>query len=674
MATAILEIENLSVEYHAGRRKLPVLREICLSVAAGETLGIVGESGSGKSTLGLAVLRALPANGRISAGRVLLDGVDLAQTQGATLRALWSRSLRLIPQNPLAALNPTLKIDVQLVEAIGGRRDAAEAQAAALLARVQIADPERVMRSYPHELSGGMQQRVLIAMALHGAPRLLVLDEPTTSLDVTTEAAVIDLLADLMAERQPASLFISHNLGLVARIATRTAVLYAGEVVEIAPTTTLFQQPRHPYTQGLLRSLPHPGLRYDHHPLQPIEGAIPAPGTLPAGCVFAPRCPLADDRCRRERPPLLAIAPHHATRCHYWHRVTPDGAPPAFVVPTTVPLDAPLLTTHHLSKTIAQRQSLTDIARGKPAPAVQALSDVNLTIHRNRILGIVGESGSGKTTLARCIIGLTPPSGGAIELLDIPLAPLIHQRPREHVRRLQMVLQNPQEALNPALTIGEALRRPLIRLGGLDSKTAANRVPDLLRLVKLPPEYAHRRPNQLSGGEKQRVAIARALAATPDLLVLDEAVSALDVSVQAAVLNVLADIKERTGIAYLFITHDLAVVSYLADDVVVMYRGQIVEQGPVAAVLRPPLHPYTEALLAATNPRGVRLREADATGTAPAQGCPFQPRCPRAIGEICRATPPPWREAGVGHRIRCHIPLADLQVAQTHNEPISSEH
>ncbi|WP_322490128.1 dipeptide ABC transporter ATP-binding protein [Chloroflexus sp.] len=664
MATSVLSVENLSVEYHTGRQRLPVLREITLSVAAGETVGIVGESGSGKSTLGLAILRALPANGRISAGRVLLDGIDLTQTQGASLRALWERSLRLVPQNPLAALNPTLRIGEQLVEAIGGKRPVAEAQAAALLARVHIADPVRVMRSYPHELSGGMQQRVMFAMALHGAPRLLVLDEPTTSLDVTTEAAVIDLLADLIAERQPVSLFISHNLGLVARIATRTAVLYAGELVEIAPTDTLFQQPRHPYTQGLLHSLPHPDLRYDSHPLQPIEGTIPAPGALPDGCVFAPRCPLADDRCQRERPPLLAIGPDHATRCHYWSQLTFDLAPPAPATATPAPDKAPLLTTHHLTKTIVQRRSLVDAVRDKTAPAVQALAGVDLTVQRNRTLGVVGESGSGKTTLARCLIGLTPPSGGTIELLDIPLEPRIEQRPREQVRRLQMVLQNPQEALNPALTIGEALIRPLIRLGGLDGTTAAKRVPDLLRLVNLPPDYANRRPHQLSGGEKQRVAIARALAATPDLLVLDEAVSALDVSVQAAVLNVLASIKERTGITYVFITHDLAVVSYLADDVMVMYRGEIVEEGPVASVLNPPLHPYTEALLAATNPRGIRLREAEATIAAPATGCPFQPRCPRVLGDICRTEKPPWREAGDGHRLRCHIPLEELRAAQ----------
>ncbi|MEF3273946.1 MAG: dipeptide ABC transporter ATP-binding protein [Chloroflexus sp.] len=661
----VLEVQQLTVEYRVGSQTLSVVRDINLRIAAGETLGVVGESGSGKSTLGLAILRALPANGRISAGQVLLDGVDLTQVQGAALRALWSRSLRLVPQNPLAALNPTLRIGDQLVEAIGGRRQDAIAQAIALLARAQITDPVRVLRSYPHELSGGMQQRVMIAMALHGAPRLLVLDEPTTSLDVTTEAAVVDLLAELIAERQPAALFISHNLGLVARIATRTAVLYAGELVEIAPTTILFHQPHHPYTQGLLASLPHPGLRYDQQPLQPIAGVLPQPGALPAGCIFAPRCPLADDRCLRERPPLLPVAPDHVTRCHHWQRVMPHAPSPVLPSLNAGTNGQPLLSTHRLTKTITPRRTLAELFSGKQSAPVVALAEVDLTLYRNRTLGVVGESGSGKTTLARCVIGLTPPSSGSIELIDVPLAPVIQQRPRDHLRRLQMVLQNPQEALNPALTVAEALRRPLIRLGGLDRQSADRRIPDLLRLVNLPAEYAHRRPPQLSGGEKQRVAIARALAATPDLLVLDEAVSALDVSVQAAILNMLAEVKDRTGITYLFITHDLAVMSYLADDVVVMYQGQIIEQGPVASVLTPPLHPYTEVLLAASRPGGIRVREADPTLPLPTSGCPFQLRCPRIAGEQCYTTPPPWRDADAGHRIRCHIPLTELRAAQT---------
>lgn len=664
MTTPVLAVNNLTVAYRVGRQMLPVVREISLTVTAGDVLGVVGESGSGKSTLGLAVLRALPAGGHISSGQILLDGTDVTHLPASALRPLWARSLRLVPQNPLAALNPTLRIGDQLIEAIGGDRTTATQQALALLTRVQIADPVRVMRSYPHELSGGMQQRVMIAMALHGEPRLLVLDEPTTSLDVTTEAAVVDLLAELIAERQPATLFISHNLGLVARIATRTAVLYAGELVELAPTESLFQQPRHPYTQGLLRSLPRPGLRYNHHPLQPIDGVLPAPDALPKGCIFAPRCALADDRCRNERPPLLAVNNNQWTRCHYWQQVTTDSPSPSPTVATTVRNGEVLLTTTQLTKTITQHRSLTDLMRRKPPSVVQALTNVDLKLRRNRTLGIVGESGSGKTTLARCVIGLTEPSSGSIDLIDVPLAPTIQHRSREQLRRLQMVLQNPQEALNPALTVGEALIRPLIRLGGLDRQRALRRVPELLQLVKLPISYAERRPAQLSGGEKQRVAIARALAAAPDLLLLDEAVSALDVSVQAAILNLLADVKTDTGIAYLFITHDLAVVSYLADDVAVMYRGQIVEEGPVTAVLQPPLHPYTEALLTATDAHGLRLREVEEGAAPPHHGCPFQPRCPRALGDICVTTPPPWREAGNGHRLRCHIPLEELQTIQ----------
>ncbi|ABY34592.1 MAG TPA: ABC transporter ATP-binding protein [Chloroflexus aurantiacus] len=664
MTVPVLAVNNLTVAYRVGRQMLPVVREISLTVTAGDVLGVVGESGSGKSTLGLAVLRALPAGGHISSGQILLDGADVTHLPASALRPLWARSLRLVPQNPLAALNPTLRIGEQLIEAIGGDRTTATQQALALLTRVQIADPARVMCSYPHELSGGMQQRVMIAMALHGEPRLLVLDEPTTSLDVTTEAAVVDLLAELIAERQPATLFISHNLGLVARIATRTAVLYAGELVELAPTESLFQQPRHPYTQGLLRSLPRPGLRYNHHPLQPIDGVLPAPDALPKGCIFAPRCALADDRCRNERPPLLDVNNNQWTRCHYWQQVTMDSPSPSPTVTTTALNGEVLLSTTQLTKTITQRRSLTDLMRRKPPSVVQALTNVDLKLRRNRTLGIVGESGSGKTTLARCVIGLTEPSSGSIDLIDVTLAPTIQHRSREQLRRLQMVLQNPQEALNPALTVGEALIRPLIRLGGLDRQRAVQRVPELLQLVKLPISYAERRPAQLSGGEKQRVAIARALAAAPDLLLLDEAVSALDVSVQAAILNLLADVKTDTGIAYLFITHDLAVVSYLADDVAVMYRGQIVEEGPVTAVLQPPLHPYTEALLTATSAHGLRLREVEEGTAPPHHGCPFQPRCPRALGDICVTTPPPWREAGNGHRLRCHIPLEELQTIQ----------
>ncbi len=666
MTTPVLTVNNLTVTYRVGRQELAVVREVSLAVYEGEILGIVGESGSGKSTLGLAILQALPSTGRISAGQVLLDGVDLTRLSGSARRALWANSLRLVPQNPLAALNPTMRIGEQLIEAIGGDRTTATAQAIDVLKRVHITDPTRVMRSYPHELSGGMQQRVMIAMALHGAPRLLVLDEPTTSLDVTTEAAVIDLLAELMTEQQPAAIFISHNLGLVARLAARTAVMYAGELVEVAPTMSLFAQPRHPYTQGLLRSLPRPGLRYNQHPLQPIDGTIPAPGTLPSGCVFAPRCTLADDRCRHERPPLIVTAAHHLSRCHYWQQVPQSTSLPSVAAPSASSNDNGnvFLTAHQLTKTIPRRQSLLDKLRGQPALGIKALAGVDLTVHRNRILGVVGESGSGKTTLARCLIGLSEPSSGTIKLLDIPLAPNIQRRSREELRRLQMVLQNPQEALNPALTVGEALLRPLIRLGRMNRREARQRIPELLRLVKLPPDYIDRLPAQLSGGEKQRVAIARALATMPDLLLLDEAVSALDVSVQAAVLNLLAEVKERTGVSYLFITHDLAVVSYLADDVVVMYRGQIVEVGPVQAVLTPPLHPYTEALLTATSTRGVRLRELEEPDSLPENGCPFYARCPRTLGDICATTPPPWQEAGNGHRIRCHIPLEELQTIQ----------
>lgn len=690
--TPILEIDNLTVGYRVEGGWRDAVREVSLQVAAGETLGVVGESGSGKSTLALAVLRFLGAGGAIRAGAVRLQGADMAALAPRGLSATWARDLRLVPQNPLAALNPSLRVGEQIAEAVrqtaGGALSRADAQRQALdlLRMVRLADPERVYRGYPHELSGGMQQRALIAMALHGEPALLILDEPTTSLDATTEAAILDLLAELAGGQAGqgaarATLFISHNLGIVARMCDRVAVLYAGELVEQAPTARLFATPLHPYSAGLIGSLPRPGMRHNLRPLRPIPGAIPRLDALPAGCVFHPRCPLALDRCRSERPLLEQAAPGHQVRCHRWREVErgalQDGEPAQLVpTPTSAEVAAePVLVMSEVAKQFPLRRSLADLLARRPPRMVQAVDGVDLRLGRGRTLGVVGESGSGKTTLARCVVGLEERSGGAISLVDLPLAPGLEQRAPAVLRRIQMVFQNPQEALNPYLTVGEALRRPLMRLGGLRRAEAERRVARLLDAVKLDPGYAARLPAQLSGGERQRVAIARAFAAEPDLVLLDESVSALDVSVQAAVLNLLSELRQRSGTSYLFITHDLAVVSYLADDVAVIYLGQVLEQGTVEAVLRPPFHPYTEALLSAlpslppAAPRERIRLEGDLEGEVPSPvalptGCRFHTRCPRALGAICATEEPPWRDAGGGHRIRCHIPLEELRVLQ----------
>ncbi|MCS6881195.1 MAG: ABC transporter ATP-binding protein [Oscillochloridaceae bacterium] len=685
---SILEIDNLTVGYRGAEGWRDAVRDVTLRVAPGERLGVVGESGSGKSTLALAALRFLGAGGAIRGGTVRLRGIDLGALSPDALRAVWARDVRLVPQNPLAALNPSLRVGDQVAEAIlqSAPRPITPAearrQALDLLRLVRLADPERVARGYPHELSGGMQQRALIAMALHGDPALLILDEPTTSLDVTTEAAILALLADLTnRSRERATLFISHNLGIVARMCNRVAVLYAGELVEVAPTAALFAAPLHPYTAGLIGSLPRPGMRHTLRPLRPIPGAIPRLDNLPRGCVFHPRCPLALDRCRAERPPLEAPAPDRQVRCFRWHEVERGalaGAEEADAMPlseTSRAAAEPVLSLRGVEKQFRLRRSLADRLARRPPRAVRAVDGVDLQLGRGRTLGVVGESGSGKTTLARCVVGLEERTGGEISLVDVPLAPGLEQRAPAVLRRIQMVFQNPQEALNPYLTVGETLRRPLMRLGGLTRAEADRRVARLLDAVKLDPGYAARYPAQLSGGERQRVAIARAFAAEPDLVLLDESVSALDVSVQAAVLNLLSELRRRNGTTYLFITHDLGVVSYLADDVAVVYLGQVLEEGPVEAVLRPPMHPYTEVLLSALPalppdpPRAPIALEGDIPApTAMPSGCRFHTRCHRLLGPICAQEEPPWRDAGDGHRIRCHIPLEELGRLQRSRE------
>jgi peptide/nickel transport system ATP-binding protein len=552
-----------------------------------------------------------------------------------------------------------------------------------------------VARAFPHQLSGGMQQRVMIAMALLGEPLLLVLDEPTTNLDVTTEAVILDLVRDLIRQRGTAVLYVSHNLAVLAGICDRVAVLYAGELVEDAPVADLYHRPLHPYTAGLLDSVPQPGLNRRQAALLPIPGSVPRPGERPAGCVFAPRCPIAVERCLSERPAAESAADGHLVRCHRWPEIVAgavdvrrqtfkvfrnleglDVGNQTFEVPENLAgRDTgaeTVLAVRDLTKRFEQGRSLGDLLAGRPGRRVRAVDGVSVQIGRGRTLGLVGESGSGKTTLARCVVGLTERSGGQVTLLNLPLAPGISQRDPATLRRLQMVFQNPDEALNPHRTVGQTLTRTLSRLAGLDKAQAQQRARELLQAVKLDPVYLERLPGQLSGGEKQRVAIARAFASQPDLLLFDESVSALDVSVQAAILNLLSELQGEGQTAYLFISHDLAVVSYLADEVAVMYLGQVVEAGPTERIFQPPHHPYTEALLSAIpvlDPAASRQRihlEGDIpSAAAMPSGCRFHPRCPRFLSDLCVQQEPPWQDAGDGHWIRCHIPAGELAVDAT---------
>jgi peptide/nickel transport system ATP-binding protein len=522
-----------------------------------------------------------------------------------------------------------------------------------------------------------MQQRIVIAMALCTSPQLLILDEPTTNLDVTTEAVILDLVRDLIRMEGAGALYVTHNLGVVAQLCERVVVMYAGEIMEDAAVLDLFERPQHPYTIGLLNSVPRLGQTKRTAALQTVAGRPPSLADLPEGCLFAPRCPLALDICRT-RPPLEQSAEGRLVRCHRWPEIargeiglTAEEKAGVQALDQAALERESLLKVSGLIRHFPVRRTLGEVLRREQPAPVRAVDGVNLSIQKGRTLGLVGESGSGKTTLARIIIGLENRDAGTIDLMGVDIVGNVRERAREVLAQLQMVFQNPQDSLNPYLTVGQAIRRPLIKLAEIRRADADREVVRLLDAVKLRAEYAARYPGELSGGEKQRVAIARAFASNPALIICDEPVSALDVSVQAAVLNLLAQLQEERDTAYLFISHDLAVVGYLADYLVVMYLGELFEVGYGSDLFRPPYHPYTEALVSAIpriDPREqtqrIRLTDDIPSPRHMPTGCRFHTRCPRKIGEICEQEEPPWRDDGNGHFIRCHIPLEELTELQ----------
>jgi len=525
---------------------------------------------------------------------------------------------------------------------------------------VHISDPRRVMQRYPHELSGGMAQRAVIAMALAASPSLLILDEPTTALDATVEAEVLDLVAALRQEFDTSVLFISHNLAVIAKMCDRVGVLYAGELVEEGPARQVFDAPHHPYTVGLLRCIPRRGQRKDTDRLDTIPGFLPTPGHTLTGCVFAPRCALVQDRCRESKPPLLDVGHMRTSRC-FFHEQAPD-------LPRGTPASVDALAGDGIGGSLVVLDQLSKTFPG----GVRALAGVDVTVNRGETLGLVGESGSGKTTLARVLLGLTGPDKGSVVTLDgKALSPYANGRPRETLRALQIVFQNPDSALNRRHTVRSLISRPLTRLAGLSGTALRDRLEELITSVRLEDRHLPLRPGQLSGGLKQRVAIARAFAGRPDVVVCDEPTSALDVSVQAAILNLLADLQQKERVTYLFISHDLGLVRYLSDRIVVLYLGRVMEVGPAEAVFTGPHHPYTEALFSAVpsldgqRPDRIRLTGEIPSAADPPGGCVFHTRCPRRLSTgICESTEPPLLEGEPGHLIRCHIPLTELRTIQ----------
>jgi peptide/nickel transport system ATP-binding protein len=669
-AGTALAVEHLEVTYRVRGQDRLALRDVSFRIGRNQSYGLVGESGSGKSTVALALTRYLPRNGRVSAGSIRINGQDPLAMGTKALRELRARTVSMVYQEPGRALNPSIRVGRQIAEVYeiaGLDRHSALDRSEAMLRKVQISDPGRVMERYPHQLSGGMAQRAVIAMALAAEPSLLILDEPTTALDATVEAEVLDLVAALRGEFDTSVLFISHNLAVIAKMCDRVGVLYAGELIEEGIAREVFDQPRHPYTVGLLRCIPRRGQRKDHGRLDTIPGFLPPPGHSLTGCIFAPRCPIAEERCRAAAPPAFVLSPTRSSRC-YLHDQAPD-------LPRNTPADLQLAARDDAAEpgvpvASLQRLSKTFSSRGE---TLRALVGVNLTLARGETLGLVGESGSGKTTLARALLGLvTPDEGSVVELDDQPLAGDARHRTRQQLTALQIVFQNPDSALNRRHTVRYLISRPLARLAGLSGARLRERLTDLVRSVRLEERHLALRPSQLSGGLKQRVAIARAFAGGPRIVVCDEPTSALDVSVQAAILNLLVDLQAKEQVTYLFISHDLGLVRYLSDRIAVLYLGRVMELGPAETVFAAPHHPYTEALLSAVpsldglRTGRIRLSGEIPSAASPPSGCVFHTRCPRRLPTgICESDEPPLLEVAPGHLMSCHIPIDELQALQS---------
>jgi peptide/nickel transport system ATP-binding protein len=670
--TPILEIEKLSISFFTNDREIPAVMDFSCRVLPGEAMGLVGESGCGKSTVALGVMRDLGVNGRIVDGDIKFKGQLLSKMSERELRRIRGSEIAMIYQEPMASLNPAMRIGRQLAEVPmiheKASRDEAMQLARQVVEDVRLPDPDRILRSFPHQLSGGQQQRIVIAMALMSKPSLLILDEPTTALDVTVEAGIVDLVKDLGKKYGTSMLFISHNLGLVMDVCDRICVMYSGEAVETGKVDDVFDGMRHPYTQALFRSIPLPDADKNARPLVAIPGNFPLPHERPGGCNFGPRCDyFRDGLCDVDDIPMHDVANgrRHDTRCLRWKDINwnspvAKAAEQEATEPGDVVLDVKDLKKHY------EINSNPLFSSGK-ARVVKANETISMQAHEAETIAIVGESGCGKSTLAKVLMGLETATSGDIKLGDENIENVsIEDRQTEMVSSIQMVFQNPFDTLNPSMTVGRQIVRALeiFEIGNSDEERRG-RMLELLDLVKLPREFAKRMPRQLSGGQKQRVGIARAFAGDAKIVVADEPVSALDVSVQAAVTELLMEIQRETRTTMLFISHDLSIVRYLSDRIVVMYLGHIVEAGTTDQVFAPPYHPYTEALLSAvpiadtsTERKRIVLEGDIPSAINPPPGCPFQTRCRfknQIDGGLCEKEVPPFRRLKDGHQIKCHL-------------------
>jgi peptide/nickel transport system ATP-binding protein len=689
-AETVLDVRNLSINYRTRFGEINAVRGVSFNVRRGETLAIVGESGCGKSSIAFAVVNFLGMNGVIRNGQILFQNQDMVGRSYQELRRLRGNQVSMVFQDPMQALNPSLCLGRQMIEVLVTHQRLstreARAKAMAMLRRVHMPDPLCIMARYPHQISGGQQQRIVIAMAMLNNPALLIMDEPTTALDVTVEATVLDLVAELKEAYNTGIIYITHDLGVVARVADRMAVMYAGEIVEVGPADSIFARPHHPYTQGLLRCVPKLGSRKETTMLNPIRGRVPQPAERQEEeCSFHPRCDFASDECAYRRPELRTVDLNHRVRCHEADKLKGElSCQPelsgfeSLSGKSTISDFPPLLTISNVKTYYRQdaKSFLNWMGFGSPN-YVKAVDEVSFEIPRGSVFGLVGESGCGKTTLIKTILGLESATAGQLLFDDQDITRPLRARDLNQVQKIQIVFQNPDATLNPFYSVGDQIARPLLRFGVVSKSMAKERAMELLRAVRLPQTFYERFPRQLSGGEKQRVGLARALASEPELILCDEPVSALDVSVQAAVLKLLLDIQKEFDTTLLFISHDLSVVRFICDTIAVMYLGQLVEIGPTEAVVCPPYHPYTAALLSAVSVPDPQVKTSNIrlSGDVPSaadvpSGCRFHTRCPwRGLvvndGEKCRKEVPQYKEGRDGHLILCHLnnqQLSDITI------------
>ena len=674
MTDPILEINDLNISFYTRAGEIPAVMDFSMTVMPGETMGLVGESGCGKSTVSLGIMQYLGKNGKIKSGSIKFMGEDMGTMSDERLRDLRGSKISMVYQEPMASLNPAMKVGKQLAEVLTVHEGISEAdalkRAAEMVDAVRLPDPDRILGAYPHQLSGGQQQRVVISMALLSKPQLLLLDEPTTALDVTVEAGIVSLIKDLAREFGTSMIFVSHNLGLILETCDRITVMYSGEAVEEGDIDTVFNKMQHPYTQGLLRSIPVPGADKYAKPLVAIPGQLPLPHQRPKGCNFGPRCPHFQDKCNADLVRMHDLGNRHRSRCIRIGEIDWAAGPEGVeideaIVPGDVVVNVDQLQKHYSVS--------TGMFGGGDTRTVKANENLSFNAREAETVAIVGESGCGKSTFAKVLMGLETATNGEVTLGNLDIAHLpVEKRDAKTVSQVQMVFQNPFDTLNPSMTIGDQIVRVLqqFEIGDNDAERE-ERMLELLDLVKLPREFAKRMPRQLSGGQKQRIGIARAFAGRPKLVVADEPVSALDVSVQAAVTKLLTDIQRESRTTMLFISHDLGVVRYLSDRIVVMYLGRIMEQGSTEDIFAPPYHPYTEALLSAVpiadthvKKRHVVLEGELPSPLNPLPGCPFQTRCQYVMPGKCDQGEVPVREMGDGHQIACHLSMDELNAME----------